>query len=360
MGGAPKPAVTPRVRLVLGVLFFALGFASLRLYGMDAPRREVELRGAAMGTTWTVKIASPLDGIEAAAAAEVAKRLARVNDLMSTWQAASELSRFNAHESAEPFAIASETAAVFHIANEVSAASGGAFDVTVGPLVDAWGFGAAEAVEPPSATEIAALRTHVGWKRISLDVSAGTLAKSDPRVRADLSAVAKGYGVDEVARGLEGLGHKNFLVEVGGELRAKGAHLDGRPWRVAIEAPQTSGRSIHRIVVLQDLSMATSGDYRNYVERDAVRFSHTIDPRSGRPIAHRLASVTVLHSDAARADAWATALNVLGLEAGYELAAAHDLAAYFITRSEKAPGGFEIQLTPAFEPHLAAQPSPNK
>ena len=360
MGGVPKPAVTPRVRLVLGVLFFALGFASLRLYGTNAPRSEVELRGAAMGTTWTVKIASEQDGIERAAAAEIAKRLARVNDLMSTWQATSELSRFNALESTAPFSIAAETATVFDIAREVSAVSGGAFDVTVGPLVDAWGFGAAEAVEPPSEAELAALRTHVGWTRVTVDAAAGTLAKSDPRLRADLSAVAKGFGVDEVARGLEALGHKNFLVEVGGELRASGAHLDGRPWRVAIEAPQTSGRSIHRIVVLRDLSMATSGDYRNYVERDGVRLSHTIDPRTGRPISHRLASVTVLHAEAARADAWATALNVLGPVAGYELATAQELAAYFISRSDVAPSGFDIQMTQAFEPHLAVEASPNE
>lgn len=359
MGGPPKPAITPRVRLILGILFFVLGFASLRLYGADAPRAEVELRGAAMGTTWSVKLATDdtTAQFEAGAVAETSRRLSRVNDLMSTWQANSELSRFNASASVAPFSVAPETAAVFDIALKVSARSAGAFDVTVGPLVDAWGFGAVDVETSPSEAEIAALLSDVGWQKLSLDVESRSLAKADPALRADLSAVAKGYGVDEVVRGLEALGHANFLVEVGGELRAKGAHLDGRPWRVAIEAPRTTGRAIHRIVVLRDLAMATSGDYRNYVERDGERFSHTIDPRTGRPIVHKLASVTVLHSQAAYADAWATALNVLGSDAGYELAAAEHLAAYFIVR---AGDSFEVRMTPEFAPFLEPEAAAEK
>ncbi|NNL67562.1 MAG: FAD:protein FMN transferase, partial [Myxococcales bacterium] len=184
------------------------------------------------------------------------------------------------------------------------------------------------------------------------------LAKARPAIACDLSAVAKGYAVDELARALGALGHERFLVEVGGELRGRGGHLDGAPWRVAIEAPVTLDREIHRVLALRDLSMATSGDYRNYYEQDGRRISHTLDPRSGRPIEHRLASVTVLHPEAVWADAWATALNVLGPDEGYTVAVEQGLAAYFIVRADVPTdeGSYGVRMTAAFEPHLADAP----
>jgi thiamine biosynthesis lipoprotein len=350
----PSAQLPIRVRVLLPLLLLLLGYASVQLYGRVPAKPVVELSGAALGTTWSVKLATrDVDAAARRAAAdEVAARLARIDARMSTWRDDSELMRFNAHRGTGPFPIAAETVAVVAIALEVSARSGGALDVTVGPLVDAWGFGRPERVEPPGEAELAKLREAVGWQRLELEPEARTLAKDHPALRIDLSAVAKGYAVDEIARGLGELGYRDFLVEVGGELRGRGSHIDGGPWRVAIEAPDAPGRRIHRIVELRDGSMATSGDYRNYYERDGLRYSHTIDPRTGRPIEHALASVTVLHPEAAWADAWATALHVLGPEAGYALAESAGLAVYFIVRGAD---DFTVRQTPAFTPHLAAQ-----
>jgi thiamine biosynthesis lipoprotein len=266
---------------------------------------------------------------------------------MSTYRDDSELSRFNRFAANEPFPVAPETLEVFRIAREVSDLSGGAFDVTVGPLVAAWGFGATDRVPaPPSAAEITALRARVGFDRIEIDPGAGTLTKTRADVESDLSAIAKGYAVDQVAAALRELGHGNFLVEVGGEVRAGGRRLDGALWRVAIEKPDSALRGIYEVVSLRDVALATSGDYRNYYEVGGRRISHTIDPRTARPIDHTLASVSVLHADAVHADALATALNVLGPEAGYALAEREGLAAYFLVRRDDE--GFVSLETPAF------------
>jgi thiamine biosynthesis lipoprotein len=165
-------------------------------------------------------------------------------------------------------------------------------------------------------------------------------------VVCDLSAIAKGYGVDQVAEALVALGHGDFLVEVGGEMRARGRRLDGEPWRVAIETPDSDVRRVWETLLLRDMALATSGDYRSYYEAGGRRYSHTIDPRSGRPVEHELASVSVLHAEAIWADALATALNVLGPEAGYALAEAEGWAAYFLVRDPA--GQFSPRETPAF------------
>ena len=344
-----------RVRVLLPIAVLVLAWASYQLYSQEPERSVLDFHGEALGTTWSVKLAS--SGLEPelarATLQEIALRIGRVDALMSTWQSTSELSQFNATKSTEAFPVAPQTLEVFEIAQQVSALSGGAFDVTVGPLVQAWGFGSRGRGTPPDAQTLATLRERVGYQKLAIDAVERSIAKAHPELEADLSAVAKGYAVDELARGLESLGHSAFLVEIGGELRARGRHLDGQPWRVAIEAPGLPERPIHRIVELRELSMATSGDYRNYYEYEGRRLSHTIDPRTGRPIEHGLASVTVLHPEAAWADAWATALNVLGPVAGYDLAVAQGLRAYLILRSEGGgPGEFEVRPTPAFEPHL--------
>lgn len=334
--------------LVVGVL--VLGAATVhRLWLAEVPGPVIEFAGETMGTGFVVKVAVPSmsrDEYRRVAAA-VTEVLRSVNARLSTWEPESEISRFNRHASTEPFPASQALLEVMATARRVSERSGGAFDVTIRPLVQAWGFGDhAKLPGGPEPAELARLRERVGWHRI--EVRDAALVKSRPEVVCDLSAIAKGYGVDAVAAELVGLGYPDHLVEVGGELVAGGSRAEGRPWRVAIEQPDSeTGRTVHRALPLRDAAMATSGDYRNYYEQDGVRISHTIDPRTGRPVSHRLASVTVIDRQAMVADAWATALNVLGPEAGYTEAVEEEVAAYFIVR--EADGGFSMRSTPAFD-----------
>jgi thiamine biosynthesis lipoprotein len=282
----------------------------------------------------------------AAALDAVAGSLAEVVRAMSTYEAGSELSRFNRHAATTPFPLSAATMAVFALARDVSAATGGAFDITVAPVVDAWGFGPDKTPRVPTAAEIGRFETRVGWRMLALDVRAGAAAKAHPDVRGDLSGIAKGFAVDQATRALDALGIDAYMVEAGGEVRTRGRNADTRPWQIAIELPDAMPQRPHVIVPLEGQSMATSGDYRIYFERDGQRYCHEIDPGTGRPIAHGLASVSVVAPECGYADAMATALIVLGPERGYALAAAQNVAAHFIVR---APGGrFVDRSTPAF------------
>lgn len=350
--GLPRRTLDARARIMLPLCaLLLLGLAIHRLILVE-PTEPVhaEFTGRTMGTTYSVKIAQ--EDFSQAARAElagaIADRLERVDALMSTYREDSELSRFNRHASLEPFVVSAETMEVFQVAREVSEMTGGAFDMTVGPLVAAWGFGATDrAPEPPAKGELDDLSSHVGFEKIKYLPSQQSIAKLDTRVECDLSAIAKGYGVDQVAQAIEALGHTNYLVEVGGELRAHGRRLDGLPWRVGVERPDAATRTSHRIVSLDNQAIATSGDYRDYYEAFGQRISHTIDPRSKRPIQHKLASVSVLHQRAVWADALATALNVLGPDAGFDFAEANGIAALFLVR--EADGTFRSRVTPIFE-----------
>jgi thiamine biosynthesis lipoprotein len=327
-----------------------LGLAIHRLIIADPiDRPYFEFTGRTMGTTFSVKVATQ-DLSETAKVdlgRNIESQLDRVDALMSTYRPDSELSRFNRHASTEPFEFSEETIEVLRIARQVSEMTDGAFDITVGPLVAAWGFGATDRPpEPPSDESRRELEQRVGYTKLVYDSQRPTVAKTNPEIKCDLSAIAKGYGVDLVARTISGLGHANYLVEVGGELRARGRKLDGRPWRVGIERPGAAARITHQLVVLFDMSLATSGDYRDYYEIGDQRISHTIDPRAGRPIAHRLASVSVLHPEAVWADALATALNVMGPKDGSAWAEAHDIPALFLVREDG--GGFRSVATTAF------------
>ena len=230
---------------------------------------------------------------------------------MSTWDPQATISQFNKSESFTPFAIEPAFATVVAAAQAVSMASGGAFDVTVGPLIDLWGFGAGgkRRVAPPSAEAIAAAQAMVGFEKLVVHADPPSLQRRAPGVEVDLSALAKGYGVDVLAAGSRRrLG--NYLVDIGGEVRARGLNDRGVPWD-CVEVPDPSARGlVQEALPLKDLSLATSGDYRNFFEADGVLL-HTIDPRTGYPIPQRVASVTVAHPEALWADAWATAMNVL-------------------------------------------------
>lgn len=306
-----------------------------------------EFTGPTMGATFAVSVDADLSPDERARVREaIDVQLDRVNRLMSTYDPGSEVSRFNRHESTEPFAVSTEVLAVLARAAEVSERSGGAFDVTVAPIVDAWGFGATDPSGPrPDEGELDSLLTLVGYRGLALDLESGTVSKPDPAIRIDLSAIAQGYAADAVAAALGQLGLSSYLVDVGGEIRAAGTRRSGRPWRVGVERPDDAG-GLWGTAEIRDEGVATSGDYRNWFEEAGVRYAHIIDPRTGQPTRMRGASVTVIHESAALADAWATALCVLGPDEGYELARREGLAAVFITRSD---GGLSVRLTPAME-----------
>lgn len=334
--------LTRRAKLMLPLCM--AGLLALSFYRLRPDRSEaLVIEGKTMGTTYSVSLGAksdPPDNLPRLIQTE----LDRIEALMSTYRPESEVSRFNTHDSSEPFHLSSDTLAVVEAANAVSRASDGAFDITVRPLVSLWGFGAGAQVVAPSEAKIASARQRIGYERLTLQPE--KLSKSVGSLEIDLSAIAKGYAVDEVAALLSDHSIVHFLVEIGGELRVAGEKAPEVAWRLGIEQPSEQGRVVERVLELQDIGLATSGDYRNFYERDGVRISHTIDPRSGRPITHRLASVTVLHPQAMFADAWATALSVLGPEEGFQLAEREGLAALFLVRT--ATSSFQSQQTRRF------------
>ena len=340
--------ISPRRRTVLQALAAAALVTACGDRRGAAAAPMVEFRGLTMGTTFTVKIAGPgLTKSESAAAqGAVAHALEAVVDAMSTYDPDSELSRFNRHDATTPFALAAETAAVFALAREVSVASAGAFDVTIRPVVDAWGFGPTKVYRVVGDTEVADMLAHVGWRELAVNADERTVTKARPDLSADLSGIAKGYGVDRAAQALEALGIAHYMIEAGGEVRTRGHNAEGRPWQIAIERPDAMPPQPHLVVPLSGLSMATSGDYRIYFERDGRRYSHEIDPATGCPIRNGLASVSVVAPECAFADAMATALIVLGPDKGYALATAQNVAASFIVR--EPDGSLRDRCTSAF------------
>lgn len=297
----------------------------------------VRLSGVTMGTAYNITaIGTDLD--QSALAAGVEDRLAAVNTSMSNWDPNSEVSRFSASHDTAPMGISGGFAEVMAAAAQVNEQSKGRFDVTLGPLIELWGFGPRKPGDPvPSDAAIARALAHVGQARLlSLDIAAGTLAKSDADVGVNLGAIAKGYGVDAVAATLRAAGVENYMVEIGGDLVTRGTNPEGEAWRIGIETPTPGARSVQLVVPISNRGMATSGDYRNFFEIDGARYSHVLDPTTGRPIIHRTTSVTVAAENAMLADAWATAMLVLGQEDGLKIAEAHNLAVFFISRDASA------------------------
>jgi len=274
--------------------------------------------------------------------------LIAINKSMSTYDTSSELSLLNKNFTQGWQDISIDLYRVLMMSQQVNVQSLGAFDVTVGPLVNLWGFGPSKSKDQvPNAKDIGRIREKVGAEALTLRMrdESFQLALTAPRY-IDLSAIAKGYAVDVLGRYLQRQGIDRYLVEVGGEIIAHGKKDIDSPWRIAIEAPSDQGRNAQIIIPLNNLGIATSGDYRNFFEQDGERYSHTIDGRTGYPVKHNLASVSVLHSSVAMADAWATALTVAGVEAGLEIAEKNELAAYFIVRT---PEGFEQYTSRQFE-----------
>ena len=297
---------------------------------------EYELSGATMGTRFSVKLVAPDERIDKdALQQQLVQRLARIEERMSTYVADSEIARFNSSSSTDWIAVSDELCSIVNSAIGISKFTGGAFDITVGPLVNLWGFGPdGVTTEPPSDEEISRVRQRVGFKKLDANCSAPAIRKLQPDVYLDLSAYAKGYAVDQLAELLDQAAFKNYLVEIGGELRVRGHNASIEKWAIAVEKPIGYERDIQTIVRLTDGAMATSGDYRNFFEHRGNRYSHTIDSQTGRPVIHNVAAVTVISETAAFADAIATALLVLGNEHGFEFAERENIAAYFLSRNE--------------------------
>ncbi|MBB4837067.1 thiamine biosynthesis lipoprotein [Sphingomonas kyeonggiensis] len=294
-----------------------------------------------MGTSWSARIVAPPEGI----ALKIQAELDRVVAEMSHWAPDSALSHFNRSEPGRWQPLPIGFAQVLAAALDVAEKSGGAFDPAMGALVDLWGFGPpGPRTGLPGDSEVAAACALSGRSHIELD---GRRARRDAPVRLDFSGIAKGHGVDRVAEMLRSMALPDFLVEVGGELRGEGIRPDGQPWWVDFESLPSSAPASFR-VALHGLSVATSGDYRRSFAHEGRDYAHTLDPRTGRPLENGVASVTVLHPVCMLADAWATALSVLGRE-GIALAAREGLAAHMVVREGPA---FVEHLSPALQAML--------
>ena len=320
--------------------------------GCQAPAsiEEYRFQGSSMGTTFEVKVvASVLPEQQQESVREaIQTQLQDIDGKMSTYREASEISRLNRSRKTTPHPLSRETFTVLEEALRISRITRGAFDVTVGPLVNAWGFGPPpQPTALPTAAEIEQLKLRSGWAKIELDPLASTIRKREPALYLDLSAIAKGYAVDRLSETLVEMNLTRHMVELGGEVKTSGRNASGQPWRIAIEKPVSEGRAFQRVLPLESLAMATSGDYRNFHQNEGVPLSHTIDPRTGRPVRHALASVSVVDASCMRADGYATALMVLGESAGYRLAAGQALAALFLVRTVE--GSFRERETPAFQ-----------
>lgn len=322
-------------------------FAALLALGACARgTAEFQIAGDTMGTQFSVKIAGTAVDV-ASVRPRVEATLDAVDGMMSTYRPESELSRFNSDPTTEWHTVTGEFCAKVEQALAISAMTDGAFDITVGPLVNLWGFGPDEpGAEPPSDADIEAARAIVGYRRLHADCAIPALKKDVPGLEIDLSGLGKGYAADRVAEKLDEDGLTNYLIEVGGELRLRGHNKHGDKWAIGIEAPLYDRREPYTIVHLTDTAVATSGDYRNYFESGGVHYSHIIDTRTGQPVTHSMASVTVVDGDGSRADALATAMLVLGPDRGMRLARTQGLAVLFLMRDE---GHITEQSSPAFD-----------
>ncbi|WP_336366886.1 FAD:protein FMN transferase [Marinobacter sp. C2H3] len=334
-------------RAALASALFALVLAALAGCSFKPEKEIWEISGGIFGTTYHISVVMADDQDRLKALSEgIEKAMHDVDMAMSTYKPDSELSRFNSLADQTQWVPVSDALyTVLDKSLEVSRLTNGAFDITVGPLVNLWGFGPeARPEQVPDPNELAQRLAEVGYEKLHLRADPPAV-RADSKLYLDLSAIAKGFGVDTVARYLEKEGIQDYLVEIGGEVRVHGNKPGGDAWHLAVEQPVEGARQVNRVVALTDHAMATSGDYRNYYESNGQRYSHTINPETGRPITHNLASVSVVADDCMTADALATGFNVMGWEKASELATRNNIPAYFIVREQD---GFETHETPAF------------
>ncbi|ALG68917.1 FAD:protein FMN transferase [Beggiatoa leptomitoformis] len=336
-------------------LTFLLGLLA-GLSSCNSVPEPLQLTGDSMGSTYHVTISRlPATMTAEQAKAAIEHILTRMNETVSTYHENSEVSRFNRSTSTDWFSVSPEVVTITEESLKDSVLSQGAFDVTLEPLITLWGFGAhSNLMEEriPSETEIQAALAKTGYKKLEVRKNPPALRKTEPQITIDLSGIAVGFAADEVAEYFEKQGIHDYLVDMGGELRVKGHNPQQQPWRVAIEKPLLNQREAQRIVEMTDHAITTAGDYRNYFEKDGKRYSHIINPRTGRPIDHNLAAVTVIHESALVADGLDTLLMVLGAEQGYDLAVKEGWAVFFLV---KTPEGFQEKYTPEFANFLVKE-----
>ena len=287
-----------------------------------------------MGTSYTIKFRdAPSNLMPEKIQGDINALLDEINQSMSTYLADSELSRLNQNQDSVCIKISEELYEVIDHALYISQMTDGAFDITVGPLVDLWGFGPKAIPEQiPDDGLLAKIQENTGYELLSLDQQQQCVTKKKPDIAIDLSAIAKGYAVDQVSDLLDEMDISHYMIEIGGEIHAHGNNGQSNSWTIGIEAPTENERYVQRILVLSNSGMATSGDYRNYYAIDGQRYSHIIDPSTGQPIKHHLASATVIHDSTMTADALATAFIVLGPEASKKIIQRENIASHLIIR----------------------------
>lgn len=330
--------------------------ASAVLVGCATTSHPTVLHGEGLGSEWTVKLGAPVPGNLAEIRRGIQARVEGVFHSISRWDDTSEMSALNASARSDWQPVSNELFEPLNYAFTLAADTGGAFDPTVAPLVDAWGFGkAGRRYEPPSTEAVSAARSRVGFEKVTLDAD-GLRVRKPAGMQIDLSSMQHGRGADEVSEYLNSLGITSYLVDVGSEIRARGESPEGGAWHVAIERPSSadatvpaSSNGFEHVVSLRDAGIATSGNFRYFFDYNGRRYSHRIDPRTGEPVAHDLVSVTVIDPICMHADALATALTVLGPDEGFEYAAQRDIAALFISRSGD---GLAEKMTPRFASYL--------
>jgi thiamine biosynthesis lipoprotein len=344
-----------------------LSVAVLLAWACACPADEFVISGPTMGTTYHVRLVDADKSDESQLRAAIEPVLTDIDRRLSTYRQDSEISRFNRAPANEWFAVSPATAEIVAASLAMGRETGGALDVTVGPLIRLWHFGpeaiaatSPDELVPPDDAQISAARKLVGHEKLQVRSDPPALRKTALGLEVDLSAVGEGHAIDRIAAELARRGEHNFLIELGGEICARGHRADGSPWRVAVARPSGNPSDIETAVPLANASLATSGDYQRYFEHNGRRFSHIIDPTTGRPIEHKLAAVTVVADDSYTADVWDTAILVLGPDRGFDVAVEHGIAALLISHTGADGKDFVAKETPAWQQRFptAASSSP--
>ena len=335
------------IRLSFKVILISIVLSSLSACGFSK-QQGVSLEGIVGTASWQVT----LDELPPKVTTDILQTqlnqvFQQVNHLIGSWDKTSEISQFNQSNSTDWFSVSPELATLVKTTLSLSQESGGLYDVTVGPLIRLWGFSAEGTSQDkvPTEAEIALAKAKVGYQKLQVRLEPPALRKTQPDVVVELASVADGFAADQASHYLDTLGVKNYMVEMAGEIRTRGLSPRGDAWRIAIEKPIEIGQAVQQGIQLPDAGLATSGDYRNFFTANGRRYSHTLDPLSGYPVQHRLASVSVLEDNTTLADGYATLLMAMGEERGKTFADEKGLKAFFIWRTDK---GFDTYATQSF------------